>query len=253
MTPHMESFRVRVFQTDPGGRLTLPALCDFLQEAAGNHAGLLHASAPQMHDHGLAWVLARLYVRLERLPRWGRTLRVTTWPHARDRHSTRRDFLLQDGEGRELGRAATSWVTLDLASRRLVPLPEFLDGLWDASVPGALDYPARSVPRLSGSGQGATPILVRRADLDVNGHVNNSRYPEWALESLPAQVLERRLLAADVSFRAECFAGETVVSESAPGEGGFLHAIRRSDGTEAARMRTWWEDGAWPPGARTGR
>lgn len=246
MTPHMETFHVRVFQTDPAGRLTLPALCDFLQEAAGIHAGLLHASAPRMHEHGLAWVLARLYVRLERLPRWGQTLRVTTWPHARDRHSTRRDFLLRDDGDRELGRVATSWVTLELASRKLVPLPGFLDGLWDPSTPGAVDYPARSVPRFNGAQGPEVPILVRRADLDVNGHVNNSRYPEWCLESLSAEDAGRRLLAADVSFRAECFQGETVVSRSAPAEGGFLHAVLRADGVEAARMRTWWED--WPAG-----
>jgi hypothetical protein len=99
---------------------------------------------------------------------------------------------------------------------------------------------------------------VRRADVDMNAHVNNARYIAWLLEDVPADVAEaRRASGCDVEYRAECGMGDDVRSTSAPqarsggnggngggnGDGGvsYDHALFRGrDGAEVLRARTLW-------------
>lgn len=237
---HEESFRIRVYHTGGGGpQANLPALFDLLQEVAGLHAGTLHVSAPDLLKLGYAWVLSRLCVRIGRFPDLGERITLRTWPHARDQYATRRDFLIFGEDGSEIVQAASSWVVLDLSTRKLTALPPFLDGLWDTTPAPALDYPSKTVPRLKPDGQG-TAIAVRRADLDINGHVNNARFPEWCLESLPNEAEGLALTQADIAFRAECRLGDQVASHSAPAEDGYLHCLTKGEGSEFCRMRTWW-------------
>ncbi|WP_415517826.1 MAG: acyl-[acyl-carrier-protein] thioesterase [Desulfovibrio aminophilus] len=234
---HEETFRVRVYHTGGGGpRANLPAVLDLLQEAAGNHAAQFRVSPADMLERGTAWVTSRICVRMDRFPDLGETVVVRTWPHARDQFSTRRDFLLLGGDGGEIGRAASVWVVMDIAARKLAPLPDYMDGMWDATPRPALDLPSKAVPRLA-KPESETPILVRRADLDINGHVNNARFPEWCLESL--EQWPGRLVQADIAFRAECRLGDAVVSRTGPGGDGLLHSLSR-EGAELCRMKTWW-------------
>ena len=86
---------------------------------------------------------------------------------------------------------------------------------------------------------------VRYRDMDVNQHVNNVSYVEWALESLPASILtEASLKDLDVNFSGEAYLGDTVLSQSQPldeREPVFLHHITRSDSGESlCRAKTVW-------------
>lgn len=211
-----------------------------MQESAGLHAGTLRVSAPDLLERGYAWVLSRLCLRLARFPALGERILVRTWPHQRDQYFTRRDFLIFGEDGSEIAQAASVWVVLDLATRKLTAPPAFLDGLWDTTPAPALDLPSKTVPRLRPEGGGAA-IQVRRADLDINGHVNNARFPEWCLESLPREAADLALTQADIAFRAECRLGDPVASFSGPAEGGWLHTLTKGeDAAEFCRMRTWW-------------
>ncbi|MGK7389968.1 MAG: hypothetical protein ACNS60_06440, partial [Candidatus Cyclobacteriaceae bacterium M2_1C_046] len=67
---------------------------------------------------------------------------------------------------------------------------------------------------------------VRRSDLDINQHVNNVKYIEWALEVLPEADSVNEI---DIEFRSECTEGEEIRSEYAVAKdtGSYLHRIIR--------------------------
>ena len=76
-------------------------------------------------------------------------------------------------------------------------------------------------------------------------HVNNVCYIEWALESVPPEVLEERVLAElEIHFLAEALFGEEIISSAkrtVPHGGEFHHGIARArDGQELVRARTVW-------------
>jgi medium-chain acyl-[acyl-carrier-protein] hydrolase len=236
-----ETFRVRASEVDAGGHASVEAICDWLQEAAGNHAASLGWAVDDLLPRGLTWVLVRLRLELHRVPAWKETVEVTTWPSGVDRAWALRDFRLRDGDGRDIGSAGTAWAILDLASRRPVPPPSEVT---DAAVgtPGRLfEGPIERLPEPAGAPP-RRPIEVRFADLDMNRHANNVRVIGWVLQGLPDEVRPRRLARLDVEFRAEALLGDALVSEAvAAGDATFLHrVVRPADGKEIARARSSW-------------
>jgi len=59
---------------------------------------------------------------------------------------------------------------------------------------------------------------VRNSDLDVNGHVNNTRYAQWVTDTMTTDELARFAIDEyEVNFLAETGVGDTVIIESEAG------------------------------------
>ena len=236
-----EAFRVRASEVDAGGHASVEAICDWLQEAAGNHAGSLGWAVDDLLPRGLTWVLVRLRLELGRVPAWKALVEVSTWPSGVDRAWALRDFRLRDGDGGEIGVAGTAWAVLDLASRRPIPPPqEVVDAA--LGTPGRLfEGPIERLPEVTGAPPGRT-IEVLFSDLDMNRHANNVRVIGWLLRGLPDAIRARRLARLEVEFRAEALLGDALVSEAvATGDSTYLHRVARpADGKEIARARSSW-------------
>jgi len=241
-----ESFRVRAYEVDVWGRASAPTVCNWLQEAAGNHATHLGWGIEGLHAQGLTWVLSRLHLRLDRLPRWRDEVRVTTWPAGAQRLYALREFRLEC-DGGALGAATTGWMVLNQASRRPMRPAEEVAAMASRAPGRALADPFDKLPEPD-SIELERSLEVRNLDLDINRHANNVSVIGWALEALPLEGLDgRRLAGLEIEFRGETHGGDRVVTQAQrAGDGTFVHRlVRESDGRELARART-----AWAPDAR---
>ena len=161
-------------------------------------------------DNGQAWVLAFLRLRVHRYPDWHDTLTIETWPSGLDRLYATREFILSDERG-ECARATSAWLVIDTERRRPLRPPA---ELYDIDTPDR--PPALNVDRTKMEVPDTTPVhertfRVRYHDLDLNRHVNNVRYVEWATETLPAEWLDSHVLRdLTLEFRAETTAGDPV-------------------------------------------
>lgn len=235
---HLETFRIRTYQTGGRQQTAPPVLADLFQECASLHARELGFSGEDLAGQGLAWVLTRLFFRVERWPRLWERVTVRTWPSWVERRAAGRDFEARDEDGGLVAKATSSWMTMDMAARRMAPIPDSLVAL-HRSDQRAVHFPSRSIPR-PGQARSSMDIRVRQSDLDVNGHVNNVRYLEWCLHSLEPFPGEENPSWMDISFRAEARLGEELTAISAPGENCdaeriLLHAVMSDDGRELAR------------------
>jgi medium-chain acyl-[acyl-carrier-protein] hydrolase len=186
-------------------------------------------------------VLSRQRVVLDVPIRLGDPLTVETWPSGLDRLWALRDFRLQR-DGAEVGRALTSWLVMDLASRRPSRPDRLLPRELQAQTGHVLPL---AVPPLAALEAPAMEkrFQVRYADIDANRHVTNASYLGWALEAVePPDWEGRRLASLDLQFLAETTHGHFIRSRSSPdGDGARLHAVvREEDGKELARARTTW-------------
>jgi len=238
-----EAFLVRLFETDAQGALSAGGLCNYLQEAAGDHAAALGLSVAGLMQRGLTWVLARLRLRIERLPAAGETVRVRTWPTGAERLFALRDFRVLDSGGTCIASAVSAWLILDTTSRRPVRVQSVFDPPDVSAIPRGLDAGIEKLPAAEGPFREA-PVVVRLADLDANAHANNARISEWIVESVGRDAFARDgMRGMDIDFLAEALHGDALLSRAVELPGGqFSHSlVRPADGREIARARSAWE------------
>jgi len=249
---YRKEFSVHTYESDVQGLARPVALLNFLQDAAGDHASLLGWSVTDLWKKNMTWVLSRTHILVHRYPAWGERIEVLTWPSGRHGYFALRDFEVTAADGGPVLSGTTSWMVLDLGRKQPLKVDDILPSnflldrraLADAFAP--LPIPDRA--------DGEIPFRVEMGHLDLNKHVNNAVYVQWALEAAPPDVLSRRRpIDIEVSYRSEAFYGETVLSRvrAVPADAAvqagenpgpvLLHQIMNAaTGAELARLRTRW-------------
>ena len=194
---------------DGRGQCKASALLGHLQEAATRAAEAGgFGREPLLRGYHAFWMLTRIWFCLRRPLGWGEELTITTWHRGGRSAVMYRDFDLQVGE-ELVGEAVSAWVLADLDSRKLlrlggVPELEGTDGgarCKDRTL-NKLRLPAQFTP--------AERRLMRYSDTDINGHVNNTRYADFACDAVRMDRMERGvfLQAMQIGYLAECMPGE---------------------------------------------
>lgn len=229
---------IRSYDVDPGCTARLPVLCKYMQEAAYHHAEHLGVGHTHLSPLNMGWVLSRMRIEVNRLPKWGETVKLRTWPSGRDRLFYNRDFEITDGGGEIILQASTAWFVIDV-NRRERLIPEW----WQtAEYPFGSKVFSRKLERLKACGcSSGEPVTVNYGDLDQNGHVNNVRYIEWILNSLPLEFhQQRRIRSVEVNYLSEAVYGHAISVCEKGDELTLDHSIR-ADGEDLFRARSVWE------------
>ena len=135
-----------------------------------------------MAAKNLFWAITRQAVQITRLPRAYETITVETWPMPATRVAYPRATVCYDAGGNELFRCIALWILMDLTTRAMV-----VPGKTDIDVPGTLRGGELPSPKSLTPKQlsNFTDRKVRFGQLDRNGHMNNTKYLEWAMDLLP--------------------------------------------------------------------
>lgn len=247
ITLYRNKFRIRISELDSRGRVRLPALLEYLQETAASHAGKLKLHNDDMMEDSLGWVLTKLYIELDGLEEPGDSLTVESWASGSNRLYANRDFRLLTESGKEMGRATSSWLVLDLESRRPAKTGELFKMIKELERAPLLEHKFSRLPRLESSDY-EQDYLVNFNHIDINRHVNNVRYVDWLLETIPHDVLlEKRPVKIELNFLAESGIDDRVTSKTAhsssvEGPTAFSHSIYCTNREkELLKARTEWD------------
>jgi len=211
-------FRVRSYEADPSWNATVQTLCNYFQELAWEHATQLGFVLLDSRESQQSWVLLRLHLQMQRYPQWGETVTVTTWPSGIHRLYAYRDFEIHDANHVLLGAATSAWIVIDLKKRRPLRVPANLEHCIPKNRARTIqdDFSADLSPTAPPMDQRL--FHVRMSDIDVNGHVNNVNYIEWAIESAPPEWhTTRRIAEIEIHFKAESGYRDQVISQCSPG------------------------------------
>lgn len=241
-----ESFTVRSYESGVTNHVSLPTLCNYMQEVAGLHADSLGWGIRKLQEDGLTWMLSRLHLKVARYVSWGEKILLRTWPSGmKGRLIATRCFQGADGSGGEVLQAHSEWLYVDMRAQKIVKLPETFFDLVPAGTPDLVfDDIGGKITKLP-SITSSVEIRVRLSDLDFNDHVNNVHYAEWMLEALPMGMGPANVgtgpTEMDIVFRAAAKAGESLVSECFRDENRTLHLVRRpADNLVLASAAMMW-------------
>ncbi|XP_019178516.1 PREDICTED: oleoyl-acyl carrier protein thioesterase, chloroplastic [Ipomoea nil] len=263
---YREKFIIRCYEVGINRTATVETIANLLQEVGCSHAqsvGFLadgFATTHTMRKLHLIWVTARMHIEIYRYPAWSDVVEIETWCQTEGRIGTRRDWILKDFEtGEVIGRATSKWVMMNQDTRRL---QKVTDDVRDECLiyfpkeprlafPEENNGSVKKIAKLEDPAEYSRLGMVpRRADLDMNQHVNNVAYIGWVLESIPQEIIDtHELQTITLDYRCECQHGDVVDSLASlePTDDGaspnkrFLHLLRLSGvGLEVNRGRTEW-------------
>jgi len=237
-------YRIYVYESDQRGRAKLPSLCNYFQNSAWEHFNSIDMQrGPFLKDTEM-WLMSRMEIEFARFPVWDEEIEVVTWSRGIDRMLAYRDFTMTGKNEEEIAAGTTTWVVIDTVDGKIQRLGE-LSKKWP-SLPDkfAIGRSASKIEALKEPAYGQ-PFTVKYSDLDVNMHVNNVKYIEWALDSYPLEIADKmQIKKLQVNFEGETKFGEelSVGCEQTNMPMVFLNnIIRKSDSKEVCRIKIEWK------------
>jgi acyl-ACP thioesterase len=243
-----KEYPIHVYETGPDGRLSLFSLFDYLQDAASDHAVRLGYGNEDLMKQNNFWVLSRIYGEILRVPQWGEKLIIKTWPRGTDKLFALRDFDVRDGKAEMVALATSSWLIIDMTTRKVQRPDNTLSKYKDARLGGnALPRNANKLFPVALNGQPDIRFNVKVTDLDVNLHTNNVRYLKWVIEYYKLDFIMNHLpVSVEINYLAESrYNEEVAIITSCENENSitFNHSIlRMTDNTELCRIRIVWKE-----------
>lgn len=164
---------------DAFGRLKASAILYFAQEAAGAHAGLLGTGRDVLLKKNLFWAVIRTKAEILAQPEKGEPITVRTWPLPTTRTAYPRCVMGYDRDGKLLFKVLSLWVLMDVNSRTMV-LPGKSGVVVEGNILGGEPESPRVLPSKELTDRVRRTVGVQQ--LDVNGHMNNTKYMDWVME-----------------------------------------------------------------------
>lgn len=200
-------------------RLRPSALLRYFQDMGTEHSDLLGMGRQTLvrEVHG-CWILTRVWFSLERPVLSGETLQIETWNRGYAGIQVYRDFRIYSEEAL-VGQAVSAWVVADLESRKMLR-PRDIPAVVAAPVPEHIENRTLKLIREPEEKEFSYEKNVRYSDLDINGHMNNTRYADVLLDVFTPEELENRFVSEmQLNYSQECLFGETLtVSRAVEGE-----------------------------------
>jgi len=211
-------------------KLGLLGMLGFLQDAASEHAEEIGFGYHEMIEKGTIWVLIRQKLKMYRWPEWREELTISTWSKPVKGLYAFREFEIY-AKQEKIGECSTTWMILDTQNRRPVKA-EIVNSVMNPRENYSLDFTAEKI-NLPDHFSDKRNFIVRNSDIDMNGHVNNIRYAQWSLDSIPFEYHQKFVVQEfDINFIAETFLKDQIECFSqldSKKTGIFFKGIRKKD------------------------
>lgn len=176
--------------------------------------------------YGAFWMLARSWFRLERPLRWEDEITIRTWHRGGKSAIMYRDYdIFVDGE--LVGESVSGWVLASVQTRRLLRLGDVAElagtgggELCKTMTLAKLRHPAQL--------EEVERRRMRYSDTDINGHVNNIRYADFACDAVEAECMAEDTFLSEmqIGYLAECRPGQTLTLQvGGQGDGRYVRGV----------------------------
>ena len=209
------------------------AVLGLMQEAATQAALSLGVSGPQiLEKYNCLWMVTRNWVELDAPLRWNDPITIHTWHRGASGASSYRDFDFYR-DGKPIGQGTSVWVLVEADSRKLFRMKQLTEFQGTDGGERKKSVKLHRIP-MPGQFDGRTRRDMRYSDTDINGHINNIHYADFACDSLHLEGLCRGkfVRSFQIGYVNECQAGETIYVDTAARGDELFARGQGEDGTE---------------------
>ena len=179
---HLVDYKIRTGDFDSRKNLQPAAILDYFQDVAGEHAIELGVGRDDILAQNLVWVVIRIrYKVLKDIPIYA-NVRVRTWPLESNRAIFRREYVIENELGEECVIGSSEWVLMHVEKRRIVSAKNLFTPEEGFLTRQVFEDPSPRIRDFETEGEGLK-IVPLASQIDVNGHVNNTKYANYVLDA----------------------------------------------------------------------
>ena len=225
---------------DMNGHIKLPDVILLSLQVSGMQSIELGVSDKTiLEDYNLVWIITEYDIEVVRLPRFAEEITIETEALSYNRLFCYRRFTIYDEAGQELIHMMATFVLMDRDSRKVHAVePEIV-------APYQSDFDKKLIrgPKYESLDEPISKDYhVRFYDLDMNGHVNNSKYLDWIFEVMGADFLTQYIpKKINLKYVKEVRPGGVITSAVERTGLKSKHEITSDDATNAQAIITWQE------------
>ena len=173
--------------SDMNGNIKLPSLILLSLQVSGSQSAQLGVSDKEiLEKYNLVWIITEYDIDVIRLPRFAEEITIETEALSYNRLFCYRRFTIYDESGQAIIQMLASFALMDRDSRKVHSVdPEMV-------APYQSEFSKKIIrgPKYTDlDNPTSKDYHVRFYDLDMNGHVNNSKYLDWFFEVMGADFL----------------------------------------------------------------
>lgn len=173
--------------SDMNGRIKLPSLILLSLQVSGSQSAQLGVSDKEiLEKYNLVWIITEYDIDVIRLPRFAEEITIETEALSYNRLFCYRRFTIYDESGQAIIQMLATFALMDRDSRKVHSVdPEMV-------APYQSEFSKKIIrgPKYTDlDNPTSKDYHVRFYDLDMNGHVNNSKYLDWIFEVMGADFL----------------------------------------------------------------
>ena len=205
MSIYREELLLRSKDVDMFRRLRTSELFRLLQEASIRHTEQLGMGRDKTLDKGILWVLLLQTAEIARMPEYDEQIVLKSWPGKTMHLLFPRYYRLETRAGEPLLSASALWGLVDQNTRKMV-FPERC-GVEIEGVTTGEEIALPAAPRRMDCTE-SRPFTVPYSYVDINGHMNNTRYFDLAEDCIPAASEGKMLRRIQTEYVSEARFGE---------------------------------------------
>jgi len=248
-----KQFQLRYFEMNEFGLASPTTILTLLEETAADHCYSINHSLYQLRKKNIGWVLISGIMQMDRYPQYKEKITIRTWLSKYSTIKGFRENIIYDEQNNIIGRAKGLWVFFDIERRRPTEIFNEIMEKWSFCNEESIYHNVSQKIKAIDISDKEISFKVYRYDTDMMKHVNNIKYLQWVVETIPDEIVENYyLFSIDGRFIAEIYLGQTIVSltKNETNEAidkTFLHTIK-IEGTNkvCATARSIWKKKTQP-------
>ena len=199
--------KVRYSEISSDQYVNIAQVVNYLQDCSTFESISVGDTIEYQRQKHAAWMLAGWQLEIERFPEMAEEITISSWHYGHKGILAYRNFDICDAKGQRIVSANSIWFYFDLDKKMPVRILEEYVDMYGHAEKLPMNYKARKITIPKTEGRREEPFRVRKADLDTNGHVNNAKYIEMALEYVEDS---HRITSMRADYRKSALYGDRI-------------------------------------------
>lgn len=240
-----KEYEVHFYEVDYKKNALLTSIVNFFGDIAIAQSAEIGMGLEYLAENRLGWVIYKWDITMKRYPSMGERVTVRTWPFSFRKFYAYRQYDILDESGQVIGNADSIWFLINTEKRKPQTISSEIRAAYRVSEDNkeSVDFGKLNTPEIIHEEKS---FDVRYIDIDTNRHVNNVKYIDWCIETVPIDiVLKYTLSNIKVIYEKETTYGELIKTCTEiiheDNKVVCLHKIEDKEGNRLTLVKTTWE------------